>query len=77
MSIQIKFFGPLAEVIGKTQLEIHGISDTDSLKQKMMNDFPDLKKYQFIIAVSKKLTKENINLQPGDEVAFLPPFAGG
>ena len=77
MSIHVKFFGLLADIIGKTDLTIDGISDTDSLKKKMLNDFPKLKGQSFTIAVSKQIIKGNQSLNSGDEIALLPPFAGG
>ncbi|MBI4931464.1 MAG: MoaD/ThiS family protein [Bacteroidetes bacterium] len=77
MSIQINLFGSLAEVVGKTQLNINDVNDTEALKQKMLDDFPKLKNYQFVIAVSKQIIKENQLLNAGDVVALLPPFAGG
>ena len=77
MSIQVKFFGPLADAVGMSMMEMEGISDTDSLKQKMLNDFPKLKNYHFVMAVYKQIINSNQSLKPGDEVALLPPFAGG
>ena len=77
MSIQIKLFGLLADTIGKSQLDLHGVENTDSLKQILFADYPGLKNCQFIIAVKKKIIKQNQKLNSGDEVALLPPFAGG
>jgi sulfur-carrier protein len=75
MSIKIKFFGPLIDVVGSSQMEVYSMADTETLRSKMLNDFPKLKNYQFMIVVNKK--KENVPLKSGDEVALLPPFAGG
>lgn len=77
MSIRIKLFGLLADTIGKPQLELNGVENTDSLKQILFSDYPGLKNCQFIIAVDKKIIKQNQKLNSGDEVALLPPFAGG
>lgn len=77
MSIQIKFFGLLADTIGKSQLDLQGVENTNSLRQVLFTDYPELKNCQFIIAVEKKIIKQNQKLNPGDEVALLPPFAGG
>ena len=77
MSIQIKLFGPLVDVIGRSEIEIRDISDSDSLKKQMMDDFPDLKSHVFLISVCRKIVLNNVSLKSGDEVAFLPPFAGG
>lgn len=77
MSIQIKFFGPLTDVVGSSGLEMTGITDTESLRKKILSEFPGLSKYSFKIAVGKKMVNGNIVLNSGDEVALLPPFAGG
>ena len=77
MSIQIRFFGPLADAVGKSRMDIKDINDTETLKRKMLKDFPKLKNYPFVIAVSKQIVRENQSLNPGDVVALLPPFAGG
>lgn len=77
MNIQFKCFGQLIDVIGKSELEIPEITDTDLLMKKMLKDFPKLSEYNFLISVNKKLVKEKQLLKSGDEVAFLPPFAGG
>jgi molybdopterin synthase sulfur carrier subunit len=77
MSIQVKLFGLLADIVGKTDLTIDGINDTDSLNKKILSDFPKLKDQSFVIAVSKQIVKGNQLLKSGDEVVLLPPFAGG
>ncbi|MEK6615418.1 MAG: MoaD/ThiS family protein [Bacteroidota bacterium] len=77
MSISIKLFGVLADVVGKSQIDIHDVNNTTTLKAKMLKDFPKLKNYQFVIAVSKQIAKENQALNAGDVVVLLPPFAGG
>jgi molybdopterin synthase sulfur carrier subunit len=77
MSIQVKLFGSLADIVGKNELGIEGIKDTDSLKKKMLVDFPKLKDQSFVLVVSKQIVKGNQVLNSGDVVALLPPFAGG
>ncbi|MCC6581960.1 MAG: MoaD/ThiS family protein [Phycisphaeraceae bacterium] len=77
MSIQIKLFGPLTDVVGSSQLTLSEIADTESLRKTILAEFPGLNKHAYKIAVGKKIVNENIKLNPGDEVALLPPFAGG
>ena len=77
MSIQVKLFGLLADTVGKSELQIENASDTDSLKKQMLLDYPNLAKKSFIVAVRKQIVGNNQKLENGDEVAFLPPFAGG
>ena len=77
MNISVMLFGSLAEAAGKSQLEIKDVLDTETLKLKLLGDFPKLEKYKFVIAVCKHVVKANTILHEGDTVALLPPFAGG
>ena len=77
MNIQVKLFGLLADAAGKSELQIENASDTDSLKKIMLLEYPNLANKSFIVAVRKQIIGNNQKLENGDEVAFLPPFAGG
>lgn len=77
MNIGVVLFGSLAELAGKSRLEVNGCKDLQSLKDKMMLEFPELKNSEFLISVDRKIIKNNPVLNAGNEVAFLPPFAGG
>ncbi|WP_026837187.1 MoaD/ThiS family protein [Gillisia sp. JM1] len=78
MKVTLKYFGVIAESAGKSEevLELQqGLSVRDLKNQQ-------IKKYQIQdaesvqIAVNQNLNSE-VELKEGDEVAFLPPFAGG
>lgn len=77
MNIQVLLFGSMAEIVGKAKLIVNDCNDTDSLKVKMIIEYPQLNNCVFLISVNKKLIKANHQLEQGNEVAFLPPFAGG
>lgn len=77
MKIQVKVFGQLAEVIGSSELTMMNITDTQSLREKIVVDFPGLNAFPFAIAVDKKISKDNRAIKAGDEIALLPPFSGG
>ncbi len=77
MSIQIKVFGQLSEIAGNTELELNELLDTDQIREQLLSDFPKLEQHPFVMAVNKKIIKQNQKLNEGDEVALLPPFAGG
>ena len=74
--MNVLLFGVLADVTGKTEVEIKAI-DTDSLKKDLLTQFPLLNQYRFQLAVNKEKIKNNVSLSEADEVALLPPFAGG
>lgn len=79
MNIKVMLFGSLVDATGTSQIEIkvNEASDVDSLKSKLLNDFPKLSKYNFVVAVYKQVVNGNAKLNNGDMVALLPPFAGG
>ena len=74
--MKVLLFGVLAEVVGKSKLEITS-GDIDSLKRDLLKEFPELNKYRFQIAVNKEKEEKNILLNEADEIALLPPYAGG
>jgi len=77
--MKISLYGMLAEAAATTQLEINdfrGESIRD-LRKVVEEKYPQLKNMTYKIAVNKKIAKENETLNKTDEVAFLPPFAGG
>lgn len=77
MKINVKFFGMLAEATGLNSVAIHNIHDIDSLKKELNLIFPKLNNCNYVFAVNKKITANNCQLSNADEIALLPPFAGG
>ena len=77
MDVHIILFGSLAEVAGNTHIRLSACRDTDDLKDKWLKRFPQSKELSFVIAVNKEIVKKNSLLKKGQEIAFLPPFAGG
>ncbi len=78
MKITIKYFGAIAEVTGSVEETIDSkeISSLDSLRNYTISKYEGLNELSFQLAVNQSLA-ENTKLKDGDEVAFLPPFAGG
>lgn len=77
MKIQVRLFGSLVDLTGKSNIMVSDCKDTDSLKEKLIGEYPRLKNCEFVISVDKKVVKNNVVLERGTEIAFLPPFAGG
>lgn len=77
MTITINFWGVLAEVTGKKQMTLTNIQDTDSLKETLFMQFPELRSKSFLIAIDKRISHKNEVLKEGMEISFLPPFSGG
>ena len=78
MKVNVKYFGQVAEAAGKTEEKIElekGASLREfKLRQIEQYQIPDPDSVQ--IAVNQDLVDDK-ELNEGDEIAFLPPFAGG
>jgi sulfur-carrier protein len=77
MEIFVLFFGVLAEVTGTNRKQYSDIKSFSDLNTKIRDDFPEIVHYNFRIAVNNKIVNEDPLLRQDDEVAYLPPFAGG
>lgn len=77
MKIDVLFFGILTEVTGSSKLEVNDVKDIESLTTYLKKQFPAFSNYAYQVSVNHKLMKENAALNDKDEVAYLPPFAGG
>ena len=74
--MKVLFFGVLADVTGNSAIEMEA-SDLDTLKKNLSAKFPMLNQYRFQWAVNKEKAEKNMMLNSNDEIALLPPFAGG
>jgi len=77
MNIEINYFGMLAEVTGRNS-EVLAFSATpvSDLKEFLFQKYPKLQTLDFRIAQNQELVSEDTLLN-GQEIALLPPFAGG
>ncbi|MEY8779919.1 MULTISPECIES: MoaD/ThiS family protein [Flavobacteriaceae] len=78
MNVTIKYFGLVAEAAAKSEeiLELHGAITASELKVQCLNGLAIADKDSVQIAVNQNLD-DTISINDGDEVALLPPFAGG
>jgi sulfur-carrier protein len=77
MKVTVLFFGVLTEVTGSALKVYEEVNSLEHLKMRVNDDYPETFHYSYRIALNNELTDEDLPLKDGDEVAFLPPFAGG
>jgi len=77
MGIDVLFFGILADVTGTARKHYGNIKSYDDLKLRVEDDFPQVVHYNFRISHNSQMISEAPLLKDGDEIAYLPPFAGG
>ncbi|NIJ44379.1 molybdopterin converting factor subunit 1 [Wenyingzhuangia heitensis] len=80
MLVTIKYFGMLVESTKLTQETINISTDTTTiqdLENIVLVKYPTLQNSTYNIAQNQKIADKKQRLNNGDELAFLPPFAGG
>lgn len=78
MTLIIKYFGMTAEASGKEEEELSNhYSSIQELKKDLFIKYPDLVNMNFKIAANQTLIGDEYDLIGNEEIALLPPFAGG
>lgn len=81
MIIQIKmkilFFGVLSELTGSQSIDMKYTGSVKDLKNQLGSLYPELVKQTFQVAVNQNIASDETHLTGNEEVALLPPFAGG
>ena len=77
MEIQVLFFGVLAEVTKTGFKHYHGVRSFGDLRLRIEDDFPEVVHYNYRIAINNEIINDEPVLHDGDEIALMPPFAGG
>lgn len=80
MTITVKYFGIIADFTLKKEetFELNETTHSIQLLQSQLEKlYPEIKSATYSFALNQKLTDQNETLNNLDEVALLPPFAGG
>lgn len=77
MGVTVLFFGHLTDITSSASIDWPMVTDSDTLKQEIIQRFPPLASKTFRLAVGKQLITANTILREGQTIAFLPPFSGG
>ena len=77
MEVKVLFFGVLSEVAGTGVKHYRDVKSVADLKIRSNDDFPEIAHYNFRVSVNSEITDKDLVLKTGDEIALMPPFAGG
>ncbi|MFN8256429.1 MAG: MoaD/ThiS family protein [Bacteroidales bacterium] len=77
MKINLLLFGILTDIAGTSKTELKDIESVTQVKSWLWRNYPKSKDIDFQIAINGKIIEGKADLKNGDEVALLPPFAGG
>jgi len=77
----LRLFAGVREIAGQEEvaLDVDEGTTAGGLWERLLTDHPKLTAYTDIIqvAVNQDVVDRGVELQPDDEVAFLPPVSGG
>lgn len=76
MKMEVRLFGMIAEKAGSKKIDIEG-TDTDELIAALKQRIPELSSISYAMAVDRRIVKSKVELAGTEEIALLPPFAGG
>lgn len=80
MNIKLVAFGIAREILEASHLdmEVDNHSTIGSLKQSLMDRFPQFKQLKSLrFAINEDYQEENYRLIENDEVVIIPPVSGG
>ena len=81
MRVTVRLFARLRDIVGATELTREAsVGETvGAVWRTLVRDYPELAAYERSIstAVNADYARMERELQPGDEIAFLPPVSGG
>ena len=77
MKIKLLLFGILSTLAKTQELEYTDTFSIKELKLRLFRQYPELKPYQFHVYVNQQPVNDPHVLKAGDEIALIPPFAGG
>ena len=79
MNLKIQFFGMIAELVGKEHLEIDSFEGSmlQEVEAYLLREFPDLNKMTYTMSLNRQIVGGESPLVQHNEIALLPPFAGG
>jgi molybdopterin synthase sulfur carrier subunit len=75
--IRVLFFGRLKDIVATNEIVVSDIKNIEDLKRYLVEKFPKLKGEIFSVALNYEIVHTNENLKDNDEVALIPPVAGG
>jgi len=74
--MRVHLFGLIAERAGTNLLDVEATT-VDELRRVLTGRIEGLDRLTYAIAVDRRLVKADMPLTGEEEVALLPPFAGG
>jgi len=77
MSIKVLLFGAIKDHIGSSELELNDMDSTERVREYLEGEYPFISSTRYILALNQERVEGDRPVKDGDEIALMPPFAGG
>jgi len=77
MSIKVLLFGAIKDHIGSAEIELNDLDSTERVREHLEGEYPFIRSTRYILALNQERIEDDRPVQDGDEIALMPPFAGG
>ena len=77
VTINLIYFGSVKDITGIHSEKVDSPATLNELNELLISRFPQLSVVSYRLSVNRILVTDNRQLLEGDEIALLPPFAGG
>lgn len=81
MKVRLLLFAVLREIVGREEVELEVATATTvgEVVEKLIAENPQIAAMADVIqvAINQEFAERNTELEPGDEIALLPPLSGG
>lgn len=74
--MKVLLFGMIAEKAGAAEVEASGTT-AHALLRELESRIPGLDRMSYALAIDRRVVKGDVPLTGKEEIALLPPFAGG
>jgi len=71
--VNVIFYGEIAEVTGKKNIQVNGIDNVHALYTYLEEQYPQLGTHAFKLMVNNELINHERTLEEGDEVLLMEP----
>lgn len=75
--LSLLVFGKLTDLLGGRTIEIPLVATVKELKACLLKRCPEIESTTYSVAVNREFVGDEFKIQPGSEVALMPPFSGG
>ncbi|TSA37245.1 MAG: MoaD/ThiS family protein [Porphyromonadaceae bacterium] len=76
-TVNLIYFGSVMDITGTNSETIDAPATLNELNAWLISRYPGLSVISYRLSVNRQLITDNRQLVNGDEIALLPPFAGG